>query len=77
MSQMTFFYPVACKLAVSGKEGANRDIENRRVVAKQECDGRGMDWGSVISRCKILYREQMNNKVLLYSTGNYIQQLIQ
>ena len=26
-----------------------------------------------ISRCKWLYREWMNNKVLLHSTGNYIQ----
>ena len=73
MSQMTLFYPVACKVAVSGKEGANRDTENRHVVAKEESNGRGMDWDSVISRCKLLYREQINNKVLLYSTGNYLQ----
>ena len=26
-----------------------------------------------ISRCKLVYREWINNKVLLYSTGNYIQ----
>ena len=26
-----------------------------------------------ISRCKLLYIEWMNNKVLLYNTGNYIQ----
>ena len=26
-----------------------------------------------ISRCKLLYIECINNKVLLYSTGNYIQ----
>jgi len=33
---------------------------------------RGMDWEFGI-RCKLLYIEQINNKVLLYSTGNYIQ----
>ena len=26
-----------------------------------------------MSRCKLLYREWINNKVLLYSTGSYIQ----
>ena len=25
-----------------------------------------------ISRCKLLYREFINNKILLYSSGNYI-----
>ena len=33
----------------------------------------GMDWEFGISRCKLLYREWINNKVLLYSTGNSIQ----
>ena len=44
------------------------DIENRLVV---EVGGMGWEFG--ISKCKLLYREQINNKVLLYSTGNYIQ----
>ena len=30
-------------------------------------------WEFGISRCKLLYGEWINNKVLLYSTGNYIQ----
>ena len=39
--------------------------------------GRGC-WGRngrevVVSRCKLSYIEQTNNKVLLYSTGNYNQ----
>ena len=42
--------------------------ENRLVVAKEA--GGGMDWESGISRCKPGWK---NNKVLLYSTGNYIQ----
>ena len=32
-----------------------------------------MDWEFWISRCKLLYIEWVNNKVLLYSTGNLIQ----
>ena len=48
------------------------DIENRHVVAKGEGVGRGMDWEVVVSRCKLLYMEEINNKVLLYSTENHI-----
>ena len=47
--------------------------ENRLVVAKGEGVGGGMDWEFGISRCKLLYIEWINNKVLLCSTGNYIQ----
>lgn len=32
-----------------------------------------MDWESGISRCKLSYIEWINNEVLLYSPGNYIQ----
>ena len=35
--------------------------------------GGGMEWEFGISRCKLLCRERINNKVLLYSTGNCIQ----
>ena len=35
--------------------------------------GGGMDWEFGVSRCKLVYRERINNNVLLYSTGNYIQ----
>ena len=35
--------------------------------------GEGMNWEFGISRCKLLCIEWINNKVLLYSTGNYIQ----
>ena len=46
------------------------DIENRLVVAKGA--GGGMNWESGVSRCKLLFTEWIN-KVLLYSTMNYIQ----
>ena len=48
------------------------DIENRLVVAKTAGGRGGMDWEFGISRCKLLYTEWIKNKVLLYSTGNYI-----
>ena len=35
--------------------------------------GRGMDWAAGVSRCKLLPREGMSSKVLLYSTGHCIQ----
>ena len=35
--------------------------------------GGGKDWESGISRCKLLYTGLINNKILWYSTGNYIQ----
>ena len=31
-----------------------------------------MHWDFGISRCKLLYIESINKKVLLYSLGNYI-----
>ena len=49
------------------------DTENRYVVAKWEGVGGRMEWKVGVSRCKRLYVKWMNNKVLLYSTGNYIQ----
>ena len=33
-------------------------------------------WAFMMSRQKLLYTEWINNKVLLYSTGNYIQYLM-
>ena len=33
----------------------------------------GKDWEFGISRCKLLYIEWINNKVLLYSAWNYVQ----
>ena len=35
--------------------------------------GGGMEWEVGFSRGKLLYIKWINNKVLLYSTGNYIQ----
>ena len=35
--------------------------------------GRGLDWEFGMSRCKLVYTEWINIKVLLCSTGNYTQ----
>ena len=44
------------------------------MVAKEERCGEVRDkLGVYISRYKLPYIKQVNNKVLLYSTGNYIQ----
>ena len=42
------------------------------MVAEGEGEGEGLDWEFGVSRCKVLHIEWINNKVLLYSTGNYI-----
>ena len=46
------------------------NIENRPVIAKREGVGvgEGMEWEIGVSRCKFLYIEWLNNKVLLYIT---------
>ena len=48
-------------------------MENRLVVAKGEGEGSRMDWEFGVSRCKLLHLEWINNKVLLYNTGNYTE----
>ena len=49
------------------------DIENRLVVAKGEGVGGGVEWEFGVSRCELVYTGWINNKVLLCSTGHYIQ----
>ena len=41
------------------------DTEGRLVVATAEGAGRGVKWEAGVSRCKLLYLEWTNNKVLL------------
>ena len=43
------------------------------MVAKEEKEKKEMDWEFGVSRCKLLHLEWINNKILIYSTGNYIQ----
>ena len=57
---------------LSKKQKQNQG-HRKLVVAKGMGCGRGLNWEFGISRCKLVQRKQINNKVLLYSTGNYIQ----
>ena len=45
------------------------------MVAKGAGSEGDIDWEFGISRCKLLHIEWINSKILLYSTGNYIQYL--
>ena len=47
-------------------------IKNRLVVAK-EVRGEGMHLEFWVSRCKLVNIEWINNQILPYSPGNYIQ----
>ena len=58
-------------------------MKHKQTHREQTCgcqrgggNGRGKDWEFGVSRCKLLYIERINNKVLLYSTGNYIKYLV-
>ena len=59
----------------------NLSTRQKRLSSREQtcgCQGEGVswegkDWEFVISRCKLLYIGWVNNKVLLYSTGNCIQ----
>ena len=53
------------------------DIENRLVLLPRwKGSRRGLDWEFGTGRCKLLRIEWINNKVLFYSTGNYIQNYV-
>ena len=59
------------QLCISYEDSAVGDTGNRLVVAKGEGWG-GKDGEFGINRGKLLYTGWINNKILLYSTGNYI-----
>ena len=48
------------------------DIDSRLVVAKGEGSGEGMEWEFRVRKCKLLYINWIK-KIILCSTGNYIQ----
>jgi len=49
------------------------DIESSLLAAKGEEVEGGLEWKAGVSRCKLLYTEWINNKVLLYSRENNVQ----
>ena len=55
----------------------NTNVHNHKIeidlwLPSRRSGGRRKDWEFGISRCKLLYTEWINNKVLLHSTGHYI-----
>ena len=48
----------------------------KQTCGYQRGKGGGINWEFGINRCTLLYIKQINNKDLLYSTGNYIQYLV-
>ena len=46
------------------------------MVTKGENGRERTDWEFGVSRCKLLYIGWINNKVLLYSTRNYIKYFV-
>ena len=48
-------------------------METRLVVAKGDGERERMEWEFGISKCKLLYIEWINNKVLLFGTENHIR----
>ena len=63
---------VGHKWNLTMKQKQNQDAENRLLAANGVSCGKGRDKESGISRCKLVYTGLIN-KLLLYSTGNYIQ----
>ena len=54
------------------KEIDSQTLRTDLWLPRERVGGGGMEWESWVSRCRLLYREWINNKVLLYSTGTYI-----
>ena len=61
------------QIHLSMKQKQNHIIEIKLVGCQGGGSWGGMEWEVVVSSCMLLYTEWINNKVLLYSTENYIQ----
>ena len=60
-------------LLLTGKPDWRLKKIHKLLCVYQEVAGSRMDWEFWISVCKLLYREETDNKVIRYSTRNYIQ----
>ena len=56
--------------SLSTKQKHSHRQSNTLVVAKVGGGGVGKDWEFGIRRCKLLYIRWINNRLLLYGTGN-------
>ena len=68
-------YKIWHKLTYLQNRDRLTDMENRLVAANGERGGMGWIGEFGVSRCNLLHLEWLDNEVLLYSTGNYIQSL--
>jgi len=60
-------------MSLSMKQKQTHRHGDRLMVAKRDMGEKGgVHWEFGISRYKLLYIDWINNKVPLYSTGNYI-----
>ena len=59
------------QVSLSMQQKQNHTLD-KLVVSKREGTGGGMQWKVGASRYKLLHTEWTSNKVLLWSTGNYI-----
>ena len=60
--------------SVTSPYGEMRSFPKTKIwdSKSEQAQGGGMDWEFGISRCQLVYVGLINNKVLPYSTGNYI-----
>ena len=61
----------------STKQKQTRSYREQTCGCQKGGEGSGVDWEFRVSRCKLLCLEWMDNKVLLHSTGNYVNLLSQ
>ena len=64
------------QMNLSMKQKQNHGHREQTGDCPVEGVGGEMEWEVGISRCELLYTEWINNKVLMYSTENYIQYLM-
>ena len=66
-----------CRLSDTTQMNLSMKQKQTHRCREQACGcqggGRGRDWEFGVSRGRPLHTEWISNKVLLYSTGNYIQ----
>ena len=61
------------QMKLSTKQKQTRRHREQICGCQGEGGGGGMEQEFGVSRCKPIYIEWINNKILLYSTENYIQ----
>ena len=60
-------------MKLSRKQKQNQGHREQTGGCQRGGGGGGEDWECGISRCQLVYIGWINNKVLLHSTGKYIQ----